>query len=113
LPKDADLTFKNKADWNFVGKERGTYDLRDITTGKAQFGLDTFREGMVIASIEHPPVVGASVKSVDDKAALAVKGVRQTVTLPAPKPPLMFQSLGRRGRDRRQHVGRRSRAVAR
>ena len=36
---------------------------------------------MVYASIEHPPVVGGSVKSLDDKAALAVKGVRQTVTL--------------------------------
>ena len=94
VPKDADLTFKNKADLNFVGKEREIYDLRDITTGKAAFGLDTFREGMVYASIEHPPVVGGSVKSLDDTAALAVKGVRQTVTLPAPKPPLMFQSLG-------------------
>jgi len=94
VPKDEDLKFKNKADWNFVGKEREIYDLRDITTGKAAFGLDTFREGMVYASIEHPPVVGGSVKSLDDKAALAVKGVRQTVTLPAPKPPLMFQSLG-------------------
>ena len=94
VPKDEDLKFKNKADWNFVGKEREIYDLRDITTGKAAFGLDTFREGMVYASMEHPPVVGGSVKSLDDKAALAVKGVRQTVTLPAPKPPLMFQSLG-------------------
>jgi isoquinoline 1-oxidoreductase beta subunit len=77
VPKDADLTFKNKADWNFVGKEREIYDLRDITTGKAAFGLDTFRDGMVYASIEHPPVVGGSVKSLDDKAALAVKGVRR------------------------------------
>jgi isoquinoline 1-oxidoreductase beta subunit len=94
VPKDEDLKFKNQADWTFVGKEREIYDLRDITTGKAQFGLDTMREGMVFASIEHPPVVGASVKSVDDTAARAVKGVRQTVTLPAPKPPLMFQSLG-------------------
>jgi isoquinoline 1-oxidoreductase beta subunit len=94
VPKDTDLTFKNKADWNFVGKEREIYDLRDITTGKAQFGLDTFREGMVYASIEHPPVVGGTVRSLDDKAALAVKGVQRTVTLPAPKPPLMFQPLG-------------------
>jgi isoquinoline 1-oxidoreductase subunit beta len=94
VPKDADLTFKQKADLKFVGQEREIYDLRDITTGKAPFGLDTFREGMVYASIEHPPVVGGTVKSLDDKAALAVKGVRQTITLPAPKPPLMFQPLG-------------------
>ncbi len=94
VPKAADLKFKNKADWKFVGQEREIYDLRDITTGKAPFGLDTFREGMVYASIEHPPVVGGTVKSLDDTAALAVKGVRQTITLPAPKPPLMFQPLG-------------------
>ena len=94
VPKNEDLKFKNKADLNVVGKEREIYDLRDITTGKAQFGLDTMRDGMVFASIEHPPVVGASVKSVDDTAARAVKGVQQTITLPAPKPPLMFQTLG-------------------
>jgi isoquinoline 1-oxidoreductase beta subunit len=94
VPKDEELRFKQKADLKFVGQEREIYDLRDITTGKAPFGLDTFREGMVYASIEHPPVVGATVRSVDDKAALAVKGVRQTITLPAPKPPLMFQPLG-------------------
>jgi len=94
VPKDADLVFKPRSEWKFVGQERGIYDLKDITTGKAAFGLDTFREGMVYASIEHPPVVGGSVKSLDDSAALAVKGVRQTIKLDAPKPPLMFQSLG-------------------
>jgi isoquinoline 1-oxidoreductase beta subunit len=94
VPKDADLTFKNRADWTFVGKEREIYDLRDISTGKAQFGLDTFRDGMVYASIEHPPVVGGTVRSLDDKGALAVKGVQRTITLPVPKPPLMFQPLG-------------------
>ena len=46
------------------------YDQTDIITGKAQFGLDVFRDGMVHASIEHPPVFGGTVRSVDDKAAL-------------------------------------------
>src|SRR5206468_3002875 len=49
---------------------------------------------MVYASIEHPPVVGGAVRRVDDSDALKVRGVRQTVTLDAPKPPLLFQSLG-------------------
>ncbi len=49
---------------------------------------------MVYASIEHPPVLGGTVKSVDDKAALAVKGVQQTVALDTFKPPHMFQPLG-------------------
>jgi len=91
--KDA-LKFKSKAQWKFVGKERQIYDLNNIATGKAEFGLDVYRDGMVYASIEHPPVVGGAVKTLDDKAALAVKGVSQTVTLDPPKPPLLFQTLG-------------------
>jgi isoquinoline 1-oxidoreductase beta subunit len=94
VPDKNTLKFKSKAQWKFVGKERQIYDLSDIATGKAGFGLDVYRDGMVFASVEHPPVVGGTVKSLNDKAALAVKGVSQTVTIDAPKPPLLFQSLG-------------------
>jgi isoquinoline 1-oxidoreductase beta subunit len=91
--KDA-VTFKTKAQWKFVGKERKIYDLNNIATGKAEFGLDVYREGMVFASIEHPPVLGGTVKTLDDKDALTVKGVSQTVTLDTIKPPVLFQALG-------------------
>ena len=94
VPKKEALAFKPKTAWKYVGKERQIYDLNNIATGKAEFGLDVYRDGMVFASVEHPPVVGGTVKSLDDKAALAVKGVSQTVTIDAPKPPLLFQSLG-------------------
>jgi isoquinoline 1-oxidoreductase beta subunit len=94
VPKKEDLKFKEKSAWKYVGKEREIYDLKDITTGKAPFGLDIYREGMVYASIEHPPVLGGTIKSLDDKAALAVKGVQQTVTLDTIKPPVQFQPLG-------------------
>jgi isoquinoline 1-oxidoreductase beta subunit len=94
VPTKDTLKFKTKDQWKYVGKERQIYDLNNIATGKAEFGLDVYRDGMVYASVEHPPVVGGTVKSLDDKAALAVKGVSQTVTLDAPKPPLLFQTLG-------------------
>jgi isoquinoline 1-oxidoreductase beta subunit len=94
VPKKETLTFKPKTAWTFVGKERQTYDLNDIVTGKAGFGLDVYRDGMVYASIEHPPVLGGTVKTLDDKDALTIKGVTQTVTLDPPKPPLLFQPLG-------------------
>ena len=74
--------------------DRPSTTSTDIVTGKAQFGLDVYRDGMVYASIEHPPVLGGTVKSVDDKAALRVKGVQQTVTLDTFKPPHLFQPLG-------------------
>src|SRR5439155_1280966 len=94
VPKKEDLKFKEKSGWKFVGKERPIYDLADITTGKASFGLDIYRDGMVYASIEHPPVLGGAVRSMDDKDALAVKGVQQTVAIDPFKPPHGFQPLG-------------------
>jgi isoquinoline 1-oxidoreductase beta subunit len=94
VPQAAALKFKAKTEWKFVGKERPTYDLNDITTGKAPFGLDIYRDGMAFASVEHPPVIGGTIKSVDNVDALKVLGVLQTVNLDAPKPPLLFQPLG-------------------
>jgi isoquinoline 1-oxidoreductase beta subunit len=94
VPKPEELQFKPKTAWRMVGKDTATYDQKDIVTGKAQFGLDVYREGMVYATIEHPPVLGGTAKSVDDKAALAVKGVQQAVALDTFKPPHLFQPLG-------------------
>ena len=55
--------------WRFVGKDTATYDQKDIVTGKAQFGLDIFRDGMVHASIEHPPVLGGTVEDAGRRGA--------------------------------------------
>ncbi len=94
VPAAATLTLKPRSAWRYIGKDRALYDLSDIVSGKAVFGMDVKVDGMVYASIEHPPVLGATLKSMDDKAALAVRGVRQVVTLDPWKPPLGFQPLG-------------------
>ena len=49
---------------------------------------------MVHASIARSPVYGGKLKSFDDKAARAVKGVQQTVVLPPLTPPYGFKPLG-------------------
>jgi isoquinoline 1-oxidoreductase beta subunit len=94
VPKSGDVKFKSKTAWRYMGKDQPIYDLRDIVTGKATFGMDARQDGMVYASIEHPPVVGAKLRSFDDRAALAVTGVKQTATIDSFKPPLLFQPLG-------------------
>jgi isoquinoline 1-oxidoreductase beta subunit len=94
VPKKEDLEFKPKTAWKFVGKEHPIYDLEQIVTGKATFGLDTYADGMVYAAIERPPVLGGTIRSFDDKETLAVKGVERTVPLDTFKPPHMFQPLG-------------------
>jgi isoquinoline 1-oxidoreductase beta subunit len=94
VPKIEELTFKPKTAWRLVGKERPIYDLSDIITGKAQFGNDVVRDGMVYASVEHPPVFGGRARGFDDKETLKVRGVRQTATIEPLKLPYMFKPLG-------------------
>jgi isoquinoline 1-oxidoreductase beta subunit len=94
VPKPETLQLKPKSAWRYIGKETQMVDLADICDGKAIYGMDVRREGMVYASIEHPPVMGGKVQSFDDKLALQVKGVSQTVTIDPFKPPYTFQPLG-------------------
>ena len=94
VPDKSQLVFKKKSDYRYIGKDFPIYDLADITHGKAIFGMDAKVDGMVYASIEHSPVLGGKIKSVDNKEALAVRGVSQTVVLPDFKPPHAFQALG-------------------
>ena len=94
VPKKEDLQFKPRSAWRYIGKGTASYDITDICTGKSQFGMDVRRDGMVYASIEHPPVLGGKIKSLDDKDTLQVKGVTQTVTIDTVTPPWGFQPLG-------------------
>jgi isoquinoline 1-oxidoreductase subunit beta len=63
-------------------------------SGKGTYGQDVRMDGMLYASIMHPPVLGTSPKSIDDKATLATAGVKQTATIDTFKPPVLFQALG-------------------
>jgi isoquinoline 1-oxidoreductase beta subunit len=94
VPKKEEVKLKPRSEWRYIGKGTVSYDLKDMCTGKANYGQDTHMEGMLYASVAHPPVFGSSVKSVDDKAALGVVGVKQTATIDAFKPPIGFQALG-------------------
>jgi isoquinoline 1-oxidoreductase subunit beta len=94
VPKKEELKFKARSEWRYIGKGAASYDLKDLCTGKAVYGQDTRMEGMLYASVAHPPVLGSTVKAVDDKAALSVTGVKQTAMIDTFKPPVGFQALG-------------------
>jgi isoquinoline 1-oxidoreductase beta subunit len=95
VPKKEDVPLKSRSEWRYIGKENNSlFDLPEIVTGKAIFGMDATMPGMVYASIEHPPVLGQKIKSYDDKAALKVPGVQKTLTIETFKPPHQFQPLG-------------------
>jgi isoquinoline 1-oxidoreductase beta subunit len=94
VPKTEELKFKPKTAWRYVGKGEVSYDLEALVTGKAAYGMDARVDGMVFASIEHPPVLGGKVKSYDDKDALKVAGVHQTIPIDPFTGAPAFQPLG-------------------
>jgi len=94
VPKKEEVQLKAKSTWRYIGKGMTSYDLTDLVTGKAVYGMDAHLDRMLFASIEHPPVLGGKIKTVDNADALKVTGVSQTVVIDPFKPPPAFQPLG-------------------
>jgi isoquinoline 1-oxidoreductase beta subunit len=94
VPKREELKFKPASAFRYIGKGQRSYDIVPLCTGKAVFGMDVKVDGMLFASVEHPPVLGGKVKSYDEKAPLQVWGVKQVVPMDPFKPPHVFQPLG-------------------
>ena len=68
-------------DFKLIGTPAKRLDLPAKVNGTAVFGIDARPPGVKIATLAQSPVFGGRVKSVDDTAAKAVKGVRQIVRL--------------------------------
>jgi isoquinoline 1-oxidoreductase beta subunit len=95
VPKVEDLKLKDRSEWRYIGKDSNAlFDLQEMVTGKAMFGMDATMPGMVYASIEHPPVLWQKIQSYDDKETLKVPGVTKTLTLETVTPPHLFKPLG-------------------
>ncbi|MEE2861061.1 MAG: xanthine dehydrogenase family protein molybdopterin-binding subunit [Pseudomonadota bacterium] len=95
VPDRGGLRLKDPASFRYVGKGgTGLVDNMDITTGRATYGIDVRRDGMLYAVIARPPVFGGRIASLDDSAALAVPGVERVITIEPPTVPTEFQPLG-------------------
>ena len=94
VPKKEDIKLKPRSEWKYIGKDAALYDLQDLCTGKGVYGQDVRMDGMLYASVMHPPVMGSSPKTIDNKATLAVAGVKRTETIDTYKPPVLYQALG-------------------
>ena len=94
VPTKEQLQLKKPSEWRYIGKGMTSVDLEKLCTGKAMYGMDARLDGMVYASVEHPPVFGGKIKTLDDQDALQVAGVHQTIRIDPFKPPAAFQPLG-------------------
>ncbi len=80
LPQNPPL--KNASDFKIIGHRVARIDGPAIVSGKAQYGIDVKVPGMLYASLERPPFSGATVKSLHERDARSVKGVKSVIELP-------------------------------
>jgi isoquinoline 1-oxidoreductase beta subunit len=79
LPVPTEVTYKNRKDYQIIGKRTKGVDNKSVVTGKPVFGLDIEKPGMVIAQIIRPPF-GATLKSFDAADALKMPGIVDVVS---------------------------------
>lgn len=81
-PVPQTVTLKNPSDFRIIGKRVPRLDSRSKCDGSQKFGLDLDLPGMKIAVVAHPPVFGGRVKSIDDRDARSLEGVREVFEIP-------------------------------
>ena len=95
VPARDSLRLKGPSSFRFIGRDGiGLLDNRDITMGKAGYGIDARVEGMFHAVIARPPVFGGKVAAFDAAEAMKVPGVVKVVAIDPPTIPSEFQPLG-------------------
>ena len=82
LPVPETVKLKDPKDFTLIGHRLPRVDAAAKSNGTAQFTLDLVLPGMLVALLKRPPLFGATVKSFDDKAAMAVPGVVKVVQVP-------------------------------
>ncbi|MFZ3321170.1 MAG: xanthine dehydrogenase family protein molybdopterin-binding subunit [Usitatibacter sp.] len=81
MPVPEKVILKRPEDFKLIGTAAKRLDTPSKVNGTAVYGIDARPPGMKFATLAQSPVFGGRVKSVDDAAAKAVKGVRQVVRL--------------------------------
>jgi isoquinoline 1-oxidoreductase beta subunit len=81
MPVPENVALKRPEDFKLIGTPAKRLDTPAKVNGTAVYGIDVRPPGVKIATLAQSPVFGGRLKSVDDTAAKAVKGVRQIVRL--------------------------------
>ncbi len=76
----ADIKLKDRKDFKLIGSSVKNVENKNIITGKALFGLDFYREGMVFAMLMRPPAFGSKLTSFEAGAAKKMPGIIDVVS---------------------------------
>jgi isoquinoline 1-oxidoreductase beta subunit len=75
------VALKSPQEFKLIGTPAKRLDTPAKVNGSAVYGIDARPAGVKIATLAQSPAFGGRLKSVDDRAAKAVNGVRQIVQL--------------------------------
>lgn len=82
LPLPEKPVLKPRDAWRLIGNDAAKRkDMLSKVDGSARFAVDLQMPSMLTATILQAPVFGATLESVDPAPAMAIKGVRQVVTM--------------------------------
>ncbi len=76
-----DFQLKPRSAFKLIGRPAQRLDLDAKVSGRAVFGLDIRRPGMLYASIAMCPVFGGTLASANSDAVAALPGVKKVITL--------------------------------
>ncbi|MBP2294972.1 xanthine dehydrogenase family protein molybdopterin-binding subunit [Azospirillum rugosum] len=82
MPIPTSVTLKEPSAFKLIGQSLPRLDSAEKSTGRAIFGMDMDLPDLRIAVVAHPPVLGATIRSIDDSKAKAVRGVRLVAPTP-------------------------------
>jgi isoquinoline 1-oxidoreductase beta subunit len=85
-------TFKNRKDFNYIGKELPSIDIDDFTSGQAIYGMDVKIPGMKYAAVARCPVTFGTVRSFDATDTEKFPGVSKVLEMQRVEKP--FGNLG-------------------
>jgi isoquinoline 1-oxidoreductase beta subunit len=101
LPLPANVELKARSNWRILRQSTARLDTPAKVNGSAQFGIDVRVPEMLVGTIATCPVFGGKLKAVDDKPALAVKGVKAGSSCPT-RSPLSARAIGLAKKDYRR-----------
>jgi len=79
--------------FRYIGKATPSVDLGKFVNGAAEYTADIHIPGMVYAVVEHAPVIGAKLLTLDDSETRRLPGIIDVIKLPEQQFPMAFKPL--------------------
>lgn len=80
-PAEETIKLKQPAEFKIIGKATKRYDVPLKVNGKAVYGIDVKRPGLLTALVARSPVLGGKLKSFNADKAMKIAGVKKIVQI--------------------------------